>query len=55
MDQKLEKKDDRAKEVGQTEKTPLVIEDFKINDKGKIKFKKGTKPYNSKKKIFNYK
>ena len=54
-DQKLEKKDDRAKEVGQTEKTPLVIEDFKINDKGKIKFKKGTKPYNSKKKTFNYK
>ena len=54
-DQKLEKKDERAKEVGQTEKTPLLIEDFKINDKGKLKFKKGTKPYNSKKKTFNYK
>ena len=54
-DQKLEKKDDRAKEVGQTEKTPLLIEDFKITDKGKLKFKKGTKPYNSKKKTFNYK
>lgn len=53
-DQKLEKKDDRAKEVGQTEKTPLVIEDFKINAAGKIRFKKGTKPYNTKTKIFIY-
>ncbi len=55
LDQKLEKKDERAKQVGQTEKTPLSIEDFKINDKGKLKFIKGTKPYNSKKKTFNYK
>ena len=53
-DQKLEKVDDRAKEQGQTEKTPLVIEDFKIK-KGKLKFKKGTKPYNSKKKTYRYK
>jgi len=54
MDQKLEKVKDRAKEVSQSEKTPLVIEDFKIK-KGKLKFKKGTKPYNKKKKSFNYK
>ena len=54
-DQKLKKKDERAKEVGQTEKTPLLIEDFEVNDKGKLKFTKGTKPYNSKKKTFNYK
>ena len=54
-DQKLEKKDERAKQVGQTEKTPLLIEDFEINDKGKLKFKKGTKPYNSKRKTYNYK
>ncbi len=53
-DQKLEKVDDRAKEQGQTEKTPLVIEDFEIK-KGKLKFKKGTKPYNSKKKTYRYK
>ena len=31
-DQKLEKKDDRAKEQGQTEKTPLIIEDFEIKE-----------------------
>ena len=54
MDQKLEKVKDRAKEVSQAEKTPLVIEDFKVK-KGKLKFKKGTKPYNKKKKSFNYK
>ena len=54
-DQKLEKKDERAKQIGQTEKTPLLIEDFEISDKGKLKFTKGTKPYNSKKKTFNYK
>ena len=53
-DQKLEKKDDRAKEQGQTEKTPLIIEDFEIK-KGKLKFKKGTKPYNHKKKKYYYK
>ena len=54
MDQKLEKAKDRAKEVSQSEKTPLIIEDFEIK-KGKLKFKKGTKPYNKKKKSFNYK
>ena len=54
-DQKLEKKDERAKEVGQSEKTPLLIEDFEVNDKGKLKLKKDTEPYNSKKKTFNYK
>ena len=54
-DQKLEKKDERAKQIGQTEKTPLLIEDFEISDKGKLKFTKGSKPYNSKKKTFNYK
>jgi hypothetical protein len=54
MDQKLEKVKDRAKEVSQSEKTPLLIEDFEIK-KGKLKFKKGTKPYNKKKKSFNYK
>ena len=54
MDQELEKVKDRAKQVSQSEKTPLVIEDFKVKD-GKLKFKKGTKPYNKKKKTFNYK
>ena len=54
MDQELEKIKDRAKQVSQSEKTPLVIEDFKVKD-GKLKFKKGTKPYNKKKKTFNYK
>ena len=54
MDQKLEKVKDRAKEVSQAEKTPLVIEEKK-KKKGKLKFKKGTKPYNKKKKSFNYK
>lgn len=54
LDQKLEKKDDRAKEVSQSEKTPLVIEDFAVK-KGKLRFKKGTMPYNKKKKSFNYK
>ena len=50
----LEKVDDRAKEQGQTEKTPLIIEDFEIKN-GKLKFKKGTKPYNHKKKKYKYK
>jgi hypothetical protein len=53
-DQKLEKVEDRAKEISQSEKTPLLIEDFKIK-KGKLKFKKGTKPYSNKKKKFFYK
>ncbi len=54
MDQKLETIKKRVKEVSQSEKTPLVIENFKEKD-GKLKFKKGTKPYNSKAKTFNYK
>ncbi len=54
-DQKLEKVKDRAKEKAQSEKTPLVIEDFKISKEGKLRFKKGTKPYNKKKKAFVYK
>ena len=54
QDQKLEKKEDRAKEVSQSQKTPLVIEDFEVKD-GKLKFKKGTKPYDNKKKQFFYK
>lgn len=53
-DQKLEKVKDRKKETAQSEKTPLVIEDWKVV-KGKLKFKKGTKPYNKKAKTFNYK
>jgi uncharacterized Zn ribbon protein len=53
-DQKMEKVEDRAKEVSQSEKTPLLIEDFRIK-KGKLKFKKGTKPYSNKKKKFFYK
>jgi len=53
-DQKVELLEDRKKEVSQSEKTPLVIEDFEVKD-GKLKFKKGTKPYSSKKKAFNYK
>ncbi len=52
-DQKLEKIKDRKKEVSQSEKTPLIIEDFKVKD-GKLRFKKGAKPYNSKTKTFNY-
>lgn len=50
-DQKLEKVKDRAKETAISEKTPLVIEDWKII-KGKLRFKKGTKPYYKKK--FHY-
>ena len=52
-DQKLEKVKDRKKETAQSEKTPLTIEDFDVI-KGKLKFKKGTKPYNKKSKSFNY-
>ena len=44
---------DRKKEKAQSEKTPLVIEDFKVV-KGKLKFKKGTKPYSKNTKSFNY-
>ncbi len=53
-DQKLEKVKDRAKETAISQKKPLVIEDFKIK-KGKIRFRKGTKPFNKKKKEFVYK
>jgi len=53
MDQKLEKVKDRAKEKAKSEETPLVIEDWGFK-KGKLLFKKGTKPYNKKKKTFNY-
>ena len=52
-DQKLEKVEDRAKEESIAEKTPLVIESFSVKE-GKLKFKKGTKPYSSKKKKFYY-
>ncbi|MGV7222111.1 MAG: cytochrome c family protein [Nitrospinales bacterium] len=52
-DQKLEKVEDRAKEKSKSEETPLVIENFSVKD-GKLKFKKGTKPYSTKKKTFNY-
>lgn len=52
-DQKLEKVKDRAKTKAQSEQTPLVIEDFKV-DKGRLKFSKGTTPYNSKSKDYNY-
>jgi len=54
MDQKLEKFKDRAKEKAQSEETPLVIEDWGFK-KGKLLFKKGTRPYDKKKKSFNYK
>ena len=54
QDQKLEKVKDRAKEQAQSEKTPLVIEDFAIK-KGKLRFKKDSLPYDKKKKSFNYK
>lgn len=52
-DQKLEKVEDRAKEKAISEETPLVIEAFNVK-KGKLRFKKGTKPYNSKTKEFVY-
>lgn len=52
-DQKMEKVEDRAKEISQSEKTPLVIEDFKVI-KGKLRFKKSSKPYNKKDKTFVY-
>ncbi|MFQ5448998.1 MAG: cytochrome c family protein [Nitrospinaceae bacterium] len=54
QDQKLEKVKDRAKEVAQSEKTPLVIEDFLVK-KGKLLFNRKTMPYNYKKKTFKYK
>jgi len=54
-DQKLEKAKDRAKVKSQSEKTPLLIEDFKISKKsGKLLIKKKTRPYNKKEKTFNY-
>tara|TARA_B100000686_G_C16798390_1_gene984138 strand:+ start:4141 stop:4974 length:834 start_codon:yes stop_codon:yes gene_type:complete len=53
-DQRLEKVKERAKQKAKSEKTPLIIEDFKVK-KGKLRFKKGTKPFNKKKKEFVYK
>ncbi len=53
-DQKLEKLKDRNKEVSQSEKTPLVIEDFAVR-KGKLLFKGKSMPYNKKKKSYKYK
>ena len=50
----LKKLKDRKKEVAQSEKTPLVIEDFAVK-KGKLLFKGKSMPYNKKKKSFNYK
>lgn len=54
-DQKLEKTKDRAAEKGISDEKPLQIEDWTISEKGKLKFKKGTKPYNKKKKEVVYK
>lgn len=48
-DQRLEKVKDRAKEVSLSEKTPLVIEDWKIKKTKKgqrLYFKKSSRPYN---------
>ncbi len=53
-DQKLEKIKDRKKEEAQSEKTPLIIEDF-IVKKGKLRFNKKKMPYNAKDKSFRYK
>lgn len=53
-DQKLEKVKDRKEQTAQSEKTPLIIEDWKVV-KGKLRFKKGATPYNKKEKTFNYK
>lgn len=52
-DQKPEKVKDRAEEKSKSEVTPLVIENFSVKN-GKLKFKKGTKPYSSKKNEFYY-
>ncbi len=49
QDQKLENKDKRAKEVAQSEKTPLVIEHWKVKQKKKgpkLYFKRSSKPFN---------
>lgn len=40
MDQKLEKVEDRAAEKGVSDEKPLRIEEWKVNDKGKLKFKR---------------
>lgn len=55
MDQKLEKAEDRAAETAVSQEKPLRIEEWSISDKGKLKFKKGTKPYSTKKKKPLYK
>ncbi len=41
---------DRAKEKAKSEEKPLRIEDFEVNDKGKLKFVKKTRPYKYSKK-----
>ena len=41
---------DRAEIKAKSEETPLVIEDWKVTDKGKLKFKKGTRPWKYSKK-----
>lgn len=53
-DQKLVETKKRRKETAQSEKTPLVIEDWGFR-KGKLAFKKGTLPFTRKKETFNYK
>ena len=53
-DQRLEHIKKRKKQTAKSEGTPLIIEDWKIK-KGKLRFKKGTKPFNKKKKKFVYK
>lgn len=54
-DQKLEKVKDRAQETAVSQEKPLLIEDWEVSDKGKLKFKKGTKPWSTKKKSALYK
>lgn len=53
-DQRLEHIKKRKKQTAKSEETPLIIEDWKVK-KGKLRFKKGTKPFSKKKKKFNYK
>lgn len=53
-DQKLEKSKDRKEQTAQSEKTPLVIEDWAII-KGKLKFRSKSMPFVRKKAKFVYK
>ena len=46
---------DRAKTKAKSEEKDLRIEEWNFSKKGKLKFKKGTRPYSSKKKEFKYK